>query len=131
MKEIILKSDSDDQYYIGEDVDLNDFTMYSTNLYEDHKYFNIEVSKMAQYIIPFRYRYIDSRNVYEIIPKHPFYYDKNCTLVSNRQFRYMYKKIKLEGVTDFDLSDEFKFCMDIDRYLVYINGRKLIRVISK
>lgn len=125
VKEIILKSDSDDQYYIGEDVDLNDFTMYSTNLYEDHKYFNIEVSKMAQYIIPFRYRYIDSRNVYEIIPKHPFYYDKNCTLVSNRQFRYMYKKIKLEGVTDFDLSDEFKFCMDIDRYLVYINGRKI------
>lgn len=127
VKDIVLKSAIDDQYYIGEDVDLDDFTLFSSNLYEDHKYFNIEVSKMAQYIIPFKYRYIDSDNVYEIVPKHPFYYDKNCTLVSNRQFRYMYKKIKRDNITDFDLSEEFKFCMDIDRYLVYINGRKINR----
>lgn len=127
VKDIVLKSDSDDQYYIGEDVDLEDFTLFSTNLYDDHKYFDIEISDTAQYTIPFKYRYIDSDNVFEIIPKHPFYYDKNCSLVSNRQFRYMYKKIRRDNTTDFDLTKEFRFCMDADRYLVYINGRKINR----
>lgn len=123
-KDITLMSKHDDQYYIGEDVDLADFTLFSTNLYKDHKYFNTEVSELAQYAIPFKYKLLE-KNIYEIIPNHPYYYDKKCTLVSNRQFKYFYKKISEEVTFDFELSKDFKFCIDPNKYLVHVNGRRI------
>ena len=125
-KEIILNSNSDDVYYIGVDVDMNDVKMYSTNLYKEHKFFNIEVNELAQYAIPFKYKLVDKPDrMYKIYPEHPFYYDKKCTLVSNRQFRYYYKKIKYDECVNFELPADFKFCSDPSKYMVYINGRRL------
>lgn len=123
-KEITFDSGGDDHYYIGEDVELDDFTLYSTNLYSEHKFFDVEVSELAQYQIPFEYT-LKEDNIFEIIPSHSYYYDKDCTLVSNRQFHYQFRKIMSDNTFSFELNNNFKFCTDISRYMVYVNGKRI------
>ena len=57
-------------------------------------------------------------------PADNFYYDRDLTLVSKRQFRYAYRICK-DDTFNFTLPDSFRFCNEDGKFLVFVNGRRL------
>ena len=63
----------------------------------------------------------DEEYQYEVTLNDEFYYGKSLFIAHNRQFRYCSYEINADclGVT---LSPDFRYCHNIDKYMVYING---------
>lgn len=74
-----------------------------------------------KYEVPFQCTPTTNKYEYNITLDNEFYYDRKLYLSHNRQFRYCYYNINTDclGVT---LSSDFRFCHNIDKYMVFING---------
>ena len=64
--------------------------------------------------------------MYLIKFENPEYYGMNLKIVPKRQFRY-YRFKQRDGQYNIILPTQFNYCHDPDRYLVFINGKKLNR----
>lgn len=122
-RRIKLSFDSlgDDIYLMDSSVDMDNMKLFTMNV-ETHE-FNIERKDSVQYEIDYSYERM-SNNTIKIIPNNSFYYDRTLSLASRRQFRYA-SKIAKECCIDIELPDEFRFCNEKEKYLVFVNGRKI------
>ena len=77
-----------------------------------------------QYIVDFSYTKDGDR--YKITFEDPYYYGKTIALVPKRQFRY-YRFKQKDGQYKVILPTQFNYCHDPDRYLVFVNGKKIDR----
>lgn len=114
-------SGNDDyKFNLDSTIDISNSKLFSTD--NEEKYFDLEHKDSLQYEVNF----IASRNgsSVEMRPINSYFFDKTLSLVSNRQFRYTFKIIT-ENTNYIELPDEFSFCKDINKYLVFLNGRKL------
>lgn len=57
-----------------------------------------------------------------VIYKNPYFYDKDVTFVSSRQYKYHYE-INTTATNSVTLPDMFKTCLDKQKYLIFINKR--------
>ena len=78
--------------------------------------------KRKQYIVDFTYEKKDDKYIIKF--ENDFYYNKPLKVVPKRQFRYYRFKYE-EGQRNFILPTQFNYCHDRDRYLVFINGKKI------
>lgn len=77
-----------------------------------------------QYICEIRTYTVDKDSNYRINFKLPEYYGKRLKIVPKNQFRY-YRYMNVEGQHKIILPQQFNYCHDIDRYMVFVNGRKI------
>lgn len=75
-----------------------------------------------QYNVEFGHE--SSNNGYLVKFKNPEYYGRALKVVPKRQFRYYRYKFK-ENQSKFVLPTQFNYCHDPDRYLIFINGKKI------
>ena len=118
---LYLASGDDNIEFIDSSIDLSHYKLYSIN--PENQIFNIERSIRTQYEVPFTFDLID-KNKYHIKLGNSYHYDRNLTLSSDRQFRYM-SKVAQEDLIDIMLSSDFYYCTDRNKYLIFINGRKI------
>ena len=65
----------------------------------------------------------------KIILEDPFYYGKELTLAYKNRFKYFTFRLKDDAEYDeyiLDLSDKFMYCSEYSRYMVFLNGRRLL-----
>ena len=77
-----------------------------------------------QYIV--ERTYTRDGDMYLIKFENPEYYGMNLKIVPKRQFRY-YRFKQRDGQYNIILPTQFNYCHDPNRYLVFINGKKLNR----
>ena len=118
---LYLPSGDSDIRILDSSIDLNHMKLYTINT-EVNK-FNIERSERTQYEVPFTAKRLQDNNI-ELKLGDSFHYDRKLTLASDRQFRYM-SKIVQENTIDVVLSSDFNFCTERNKYMVFINGRKI------
>lgn len=118
---MFFSSLGDDYYIMDSSVDMDNMKLFTMNV-ESHE-FNLERKDSVQYEIGYSYERVDSNKI-KIIPDNSFYYDRTLSLSSSRQFRYA-SKIAKSYCVDFALPDEFKFCNEKEKYMVFINGKKI------
>ena len=118
---LYLPSGDSDIRILDSSIDLNHMKLYTINA-EVNK-FNIERSERTQYEVPFTAKRLQDNNI-ELKLGDSFHYDRKLTLASDRQFRYM-SKIVQENTIDVVLSSDFNFCTERNKYMVFINGRKI------
>lgn len=92
----------------------SDIAIYSP--FVDSPVYEIDRNDRSLYKVPFS---IDSSNILSISNK---YYGKNLYIVSKNQFRYCFYNVT-ENTWYFSIADDFKTCLDPNRYLLFINGR--------
>ena len=118
---LVFDSLGDDIHIMDSSLNMDNMKLFTMNV-ETHE-FNIERKDHVQYEIGYEYERLDNNKI-KIIPENSFYYDRTLSLASKRQFRYASKIVK-ECTIDLALPDDFKFCNEKDKYLVFINGRKI------
>lgn len=102
--------------------DLKDCDLYSDKV-EDPVYDLYSEKDHLQYKVEFEY--IDNGDYNNTITlKEEWFYNKPLKLSSRRQFRYCWNNITSDRLT-ITLSPDFKFCHDINHYMVFVNGLKL------
>lgn len=65
----------------------------------------------------------------KIVLEDPFYYGKKLTLAYKNRFKHFTFKLKENAEYDeyiLDLSDKFMYCSEYSRYMVFLNGRRLL-----
>lgn len=105
-----------------------DFNLKGSKLFcRDHynKKFSIKTSENIQYEVPFNYEVKDNGEV-KFTLTDSWYYDKDLTLVSGRDFRYFHI-VADKSIGGHLLPEDFKFANDINRYMIFINGRRIDR----
>lgn len=106
---------------IDSSIDLDNCRLFSSD--NNSGNFNLEHRPQIQFEVEFTANKI-SKHVVNFRPVDPYYLDKKLSLVSNRQFRYYFTHIQKNCIS-ITLSDDFKFCIDENKYMVFLNGRKL------
>lgn len=129
--DIEVKQAAGKRTYIHPEYNLKDCYIMSEDLPTDHAY-NVPVSEehRRQYICkikPSSYT-PDKDGIYEIKFIDDKYYDKKLKLVPKNQFRY-YRFKKRAGLFKLILPTQFNYCHDRDRYMVFINGRKIDKTV--
>ena len=118
---LYLPSGDSDIRILDSTIDLKHMKLYTINV-ESNK-FNIERGERTQYEVPFTAKRLQDNNI-ELKLGDSFHYDRKLTLASDRQFRYMSKVIQ-ENTIDVMLSSDFNYCTERNKYMVFINGRKI------
>ncbi|MBR1987555.1 MAG: hypothetical protein IKA36_00805, partial [Clostridia bacterium] len=77
-----------------------------------------------QYICQIRTYSVDKDSNYTVNFVYPEYYGKRLKIVPKNQFRY-YRYQNMEGQHKIILPRQFNYCHDIDRYMIFVNGRKI------
>lgn len=77
-----------------------------------------------QYTVSFSYEKVGDK--YKILFDNSYYYGKELALVPKRQFRY-YRFKQKDGQYKIILPTQFNYCHDPDRYLIFVNGKKIDR----
>lgn len=92
---------------------------------KDHpdKKFSIKTSESIQYEVGFTYEEKDNGEVMFSLDN-SWYYDKDLSLVSGRDFRY-YHTLAKEKTVGYLLPLDFKYANDLSRYMIFVNGRRL------
>lgn len=117
---LYLPSGDDNVLFFDSSINLDDYKVYTINP-ENHLY-NIERSIRTQYEIPFTYEL--KENKYLIKLGDSYHYDRNLTLASDKQFRYM-SKVATEELIDIMLPSDFYYCTNRNKYMVFVEGRKI------
>lgn len=116
-----FSSTGDDRYIVDSSINMDNMKLFTMNPGEAT--FNIERKDYIQYEIGFSYEKQENQ-IIKIIPEDSFYYDRTLSLVSERQFHYACKIAK-DKCINMILPEEFRFCNDINRYMIFVNGRKM------
>lgn len=115
----ITESDSN---YIDSRFDINNCSLYCDQMKDP--LFNIKSETNGiQNNVPFSFTTVD-KNTYKITLNDPFYYRKELTISNPNQFRYVHYNA-FKDMVGFLLPEEFAFCRDKSRYLVFIDGRRI------
>ena len=77
-----------------------------------------------QYIVDLNYEKVDNNSNYKISFDNDYYYGKDLKIVPRKQFR-SYRFKQRGGSYKITLPTQFNYCHDPDRYLIFINGRKI------
>lgn len=101
------------------DIDLNNLKIYSQTV--DIADYYLKKNERIQYEVEYTIEYIDGKP--KIVFTSEYFYNRPVTLVSSNQFRYVGFNILKESVSVL-LSPDFNYCHDINRYMVFVNGRK-------
>jgi len=120
----ILKLPTDDLFIIP-NVAIGPKNIDNMILFTDHPdnmEYDIGYSPNIQYQINYTYTQI-SDGLYNIIPDNSTY-SSNFKFVSKKQFRYMSYIAKGDTIK-VPLTNDFIYCNDISKYIVFINGRKI------
>lgn len=120
-----IKVDSPDEaVYIHPDLNLEDCYIMSDECPD--AVYDVPDSEEGrkQYIVDLSYTRDGDK--YKIAFTKPYYYGKTITLVPKRQFRYYRFKHK-DGQYKVILPTQFNYCHDPDRYLIFVNGKKIDR----
>ena len=122
-RRIKLSFDSlgDDIYIMDSSINMDNMKLFTMNVQSQE--FNIERKDSVQYEIDYQYKRVDGNRI-NIYPDNSFYYDRRLSLASKRQFRYAFKIAK-DNCIDIELPDEFLFCNEKERFMVFVNGRKI------
>lgn len=118
---LYLPSGDDDIRILDTTIDIDHMKLYTIN--PENPTFNIERTERTQYEVPFIAERLNNDTV-DIKLQDSFYYDRRLSLVSDRQFRYMCKILNQDAI-DVMLSKDFNFCTEKNKYLIFINGRKI------
>lgn len=116
-----FSSIGDDIYIIDSSINMDNMKLFTMNV--ESQEFNIERKDSVQYEIDYKYKRVDENKI-NIYPDNSFYYDRRLSLASKRQFRYAFKVAK-DNCIDIELPDEFLFCNEKERFMVFVNGRKI------
>lgn len=116
-----FNSTGDDRYIMDSSINIENMKLFTMNPHES--VFNIERKDYIQYEIDFQYERQEDQ-IIKIIPEDSFYYDRTLSLVSERQFHYVCKKVKDDCISII-LPEDFRFCNDTRKYMVFVNGRKI------
>lgn len=120
----IKVENSDDLVYIHPDLDLDECYIMSSEC-PDAAYDVPESSEdRKQYIV--ETTYTKAGDKYKIAFANEYYYGKTLKLVPKRQFRY-YRFKQKDGQYKVILPTQFNYCHDPNRYLVFVNGKKIDR----
>ena len=85
------------------------------------------VEHRKQYIPDYTYTSIEGEEGhYNINFENAYYYGKNLKIVPKRQFRH-YRFKQKDGQFKIILPTQFNYCHDPNRYLIFINGKKIDR----
>lgn len=85
--------------------------------------YKLDSGVIVNYNVPFSV-INNGENRYNITLNNNFYYNKPLTVVSKKIFRY--KKFVAEyNQVDIRLGDDFKYCIDKNKYMIFINGRAI------
>ena len=120
-----IKVDSPDEaVYIHPDLNLEDCYIMSDECPD--AVYDVPDSEEGrkQYIVDLSYTRDGDK--YKIVFTKPYYYGKTITLVPKRQFRY-YRFKQKDGQYKVILPTQFNYCHDPDRYLIFVNGKKIDR----
>lgn len=105
--------------------DLENCSLFSIDLetskYPIHNKDLIDISTI-KYEVPFTCTKLKDDHTYNVTLTDPYYYGRTLYVSHSRQFRYCYYNINSDclGVT---LSPDFRFCHNINKYMVFINGK--------
>lgn len=114
---------ADNTFIVDPSFDVSQSKLFSIDGHD--KEFPIRTSKFAQYEVGFTCERVDEDKVRFVLDD-AWYYDKDLSLVSKRDFRYTrITDIQIDG--GYKLPFEFRYANDISRYIVFINGRKIDR----
>ena len=79
-----------------------------------------------QYICEIQSYEVDEDSNYKITFVNPDYYNKELKIVPKNQFRY-YRFTQKPSQFKFILPTQFNYCHDINRYMIFVNGKKIDR----
>lgn len=120
----IVVDSADDEVYTHPDLNLDDCYIMSEEC-PDATYEVAENKEgRKQYIVDFTYT--KSGDKYKIKFAKDYYYGKTLALVPKRQFRY-YRFKQKDNQYKVILPTQFNYCHDPNRYLIFINGKKIDR----
>ena len=121
-----IKVDSrDDEVYVHPDLNLDDCSIMYSECPDPVYDVPDSGEGRRQYDVGFSYiKTGDSK--YKITFDKEFYYGKKITLVPKRQFRY-YRFKQKDGQYKIILPTQFNYCHDPNRYLIFVNGKKIDR----
>lgn len=119
---IVFDSRGDDTYFIPSNINMENCKLFAMDIRD--KEFMIESREEIQFELDYYWKHIEG-NTYKIYPKDSYYYHKRLNLVSNRLFDYSFTKIDEDRIYDIELPKTFRFCNNINQYLVFVNGRKV------
>lgn len=121
--DIKVKSASD-SVYIHPELSLDDCYIMSSDCPDAAYDVPDSVEDRKQYIVGCSYS--RDGDTYNITFDNSYYYNKPLKLVPKRQFRY-YRFKQKEGQYKVILPTQFNYCHDPNRYLVFVNGKKIDR----
>lgn len=123
--DITINSNTENIYMTYES-DIEDIALYSLEYDINNKIYDIvNQDKYTMFHIPFSYTKINN-NIYNISLSDSFYYGKKLFITSSKQFHHYRFRFGIHRYK-FELPEEFKFCHNIDRYVVFVNGARIDR----
>lgn len=123
-----LKVDKDEPDYLPENLRYDNFLLCGNSPSTSAVYIPFDRETSIQYKLDFRYKnnftesgkYLNTN----IELDDEYYYGKEINVFSKRQFHYMYYNI-FSPKTEINLSPDFRFCHQKERYMVFVNGNKI------
>lgn len=115
--------------YIQEELRYNNFLLFSNSPSGKGSYDKYSVELKTQYPVEFSYKnnfndggkYVNT----SISLEDSYFAGKELNICSKRQFHAMYYNIITEGIKEFPLTNEFKFCQNSNQYMIFVNNKKL------
>lgn len=117
-----IPSYESDNFIIDPSIDIAYLKIFSNDT--PNAEFNVPHSSTLKYEVKFESSIIDNNN-FTIKLNDSYYYDRELYFSSLRQFRYFYMINKKDNNIKVRLPEEFSYCNDKNRYIVFVNGIKL------
>ncbi len=118
---------ADDEVYIHPEYNLDDAYIMSEECPDCVYTVPDSVEHRKQYIPHYTYEPVENKEgYYKITFENDYYYGKNLKVVPKRQFRH-YRFKQKDGQFKIILPTQFNYCHDPNRYLIFINGKKIDR----
>ena len=118
---------ADEDVYIHPEYNLEDYYIMSEECPDSEYTVPNSVEHRKQYIPDYNYTPIEGEEGhYNITFENDYYYGKNLKIVPKRQFRH-YRFKQKDGQFKIILPTQFNYCHDSNRYLIFINGKKIDR----
>ena len=119
--------DSETEIYIHPEYNLEDTYIMSEDCPDSEYTVPESIEHRRQYIPDYSYEAVEGKEgFYKITFENEYYYEKSLKIVPKRQFRH-YRFKQKDGQFKIILPTQFNYCHDPNRYLIFINGKKIDR----
>lgn len=118
---------ADEEVYIHPEYNLDDTYIMSEECIDSEYTVPESIEHRRQYILDYTYEQVENKKgYYKITFENDYYYGKNLKIVPKRQFKH-YRFKQKDGQFKIILPTQFNYCHDPNRYLIFINGKKIDR----